>query len=224
MATLFTLNTNDFKNLGADRAVELFRRLLWAEASRVGVGKYLINTPGCINVGDGGIDAIIENAHPTSDDVIPNGTTGFQIKSSDLTEKACAKELHIGKSLSKELKPELKRILDSGGNYVLVLFADITPSAQKKRALAIITELKRLGYSNSVRLYTNNQLISFSERFINLVFWLKPNFSKCLPYSKWAERSDIMTPSLYIADDERGEWDFCYSREIKRTTRDLSSF
>jgi hypothetical protein len=206
MATLFTLNKNDFKDLGADRAVELFRRLLWAEASRVGVGKYLINTPGCINVGDGGIDAYIENGHPTSDDVIPNGTTGFQIKSSDLTEKACAKELYIKNNLSKDLKPELKRILDSSGNYVLVLFADITSGAQEKRKQAIIAELKRLGYSNSVRVYTIYQLISFSERFISLVFWLKPEYSQCLPYSSWAGRSDIKTPNLYVADDERGKW------------------
>lgn len=203
MATLFTVNKKDLKEIGADRAVEFFRRLLWAESSRVGVGKHLINTPDCINVGDGGIDAFIEKAHPTSDDVIPEGTTGFQIKSSDLSEKACAKELHVKNNISNELKPEIKRVLDNGGNYVLVLFADITSTAQNKRKQAIIDELKRVGYNNPVRVYTINQLISFAEKFLSLVFWLKPEISQCLPYITWADRSDVKSPILYIPDEKR---------------------
>ena len=69
--TLFSLEVNDLKNLGPDSAVDSFRRLLWAEAARVGIGKNIIDVPDCINVGDGGIDAYIENATPTSDEVIP---------------------------------------------------------------------------------------------------------------------------------------------------------
>ena len=57
-------------------------------------GRILMNVPQCINVGDGGIDALIENAAPSFDEVIPPGTSGFQIKSSDLSPNKCRLELH----------------------------------------------------------------------------------------------------------------------------------
>jgi len=82
--TPFTLAVSDLTNLGQDRAVDFFRRLLWAEAARVGITTNLVDVPDCINVGDGGIDAVVRAAVPSNEDVICHGTNGFQIKSSDL--------------------------------------------------------------------------------------------------------------------------------------------
>jgi uncharacterized RDD family membrane protein YckC len=62
--TPFTLHVSDLTSLGQDRAVDSFRRLLWAEAGRVGVGRNIINVPQCINVGDGGVDAYVKDASP----------------------------------------------------------------------------------------------------------------------------------------------------------------
>jgi len=70
---VYSLHSNDLKNLDPDRAVEFFRGLLWDEASRVSIGRQLIDVPDCINVGDGGLDAVIEDATPSSDEVIPSG-------------------------------------------------------------------------------------------------------------------------------------------------------
>lgn len=50
MQTPFTLNEKEIINLSPGRAVDFFRRLLWAEASRVGIGRNLIDVPQCINV------------------------------------------------------------------------------------------------------------------------------------------------------------------------------
>lgn len=201
----FTLQVSDLKNLGQDRAVESTRRLLWAEAARVGVGKNLIDVPDCINVGDGGIDAYIENATPTQDEVIPAGTSGFQIKSSGLQPNACKKELHVGNDLNQPLKPEIKRILDAGGTYILVLFADITsPQATAPREQAVKDDLTRLGYQNpKVRLYTANKLSGFIERFPALVAWFKNDRSYCLSYSVWAENRDIQIPKSFVFDEVR---------------------
>jgi len=77
---VYGLQSNNLKNLGQHRAVEFFRRLLWAESSRVGIGRNLIDTPDCINVGDGGLDSVIQNATPSSFEIIPSGFCGFQIK------------------------------------------------------------------------------------------------------------------------------------------------
>lgn len=67
----FTLQVNDLLPLGPDWAVEFFRRLLWAEAANVEVARDLIDVPQCINIGDGGIDAFIDQARPSNDDLIP---------------------------------------------------------------------------------------------------------------------------------------------------------
>lgn len=203
--TPFTLQVSDLTNLGQNRAVESFRRLLWAEASRVGIGRNLINVPQCINVGDGGIDAYIKDANLTLEEVIPNGTSGFQIKSSDLNPSACRKELHVDKDLNQPLKPETRRIFDANGTYILVLFADITsPKATALREQAIREELTRLNYPNpKVRLYTANQLAGFIERFPSLVTWFKNDLSQCLPYASWSENRDIQLPKLFVFDDER---------------------
>lgn len=130
--SLFTLPSHYLLNLSSDRAVEFFRQLLWAEAANVGVARNLIDVPQCINVGDGGVDAFIENAKPAKDELIPHGTTGFQIKASDLAPAECKKELHQSEKLGEPIKSEIKNVLDKDGTYILVLFAELT--SQKKRS------------------------------------------------------------------------------------------
>lgn len=203
--TPFTLRVSDLTSLGQSLAVESFRRLLWAEAGRVGIGRNIINAPQCINVGDGGIDAYVKDAKPTSEEIIPNGTSGFQIKSSDLGPSACKKELHLKGGLNQPLKSEIKKILDANGTYILVLFADIpSPKATAPREQAVKDELIRLGYPNpKVRLYTASQLVGFIERFLSLVTWFKNDSNQCLSYSSWSENRDIRLPKLFIFDDER---------------------
>ncbi len=203
--TLFTLEINDLKDLGQERAVELFRRLLWNEGRKVGIGKNLIDAPQCVNVGDGGIDAVVKDAEPLSDEVIPEGDSGFQIKSSDLKPGECRKELHQGKDRNRPIKPEIERILDEDGTYVLVLFAEISPLQRTHREECLKDELLRLGKNPKFRLYTANQLTSFTEQFPALVTWLKGGFTECLPYSSWAERTDVRSPSKFICDSQRRE-------------------
>ena len=205
--TPFALPVSDLTNLGQGRAVQFFRRLLWAEAAEVGIGRNLIDVPDCINVADGGIDAVIRGASPTRDDIIPPRTSGFQIKSSDLTPQDCKRELHQREDLGQPIKPEVKRILDDGGHYILVLFADITSQKKTNREKAIIEELENLGYPNPrVRVYTGNQLAGFAERFPSLVVWLRGNIGQCLPYASWGQRHDMRSPKAFISDSERDKW------------------
>lgn len=215
----FALRDEDLTNLNPDLAVEFFRRLLWAEAARVGIGKNLIDVPSCINVGDGGIDAYIKDAKHLIDEIIPQGTSGFQIKSSDLSPEECKKELHQGKDLKKPIKPEIKRLLDQDGIYVLVLFANITNQQKSKREQAIKDELDALGYNKvRLRLYTANQLTGFAELFPSLVTWIKNDFIQCLPYSSWSDNGDVKIPKLFVFDEVRKKWmeDICQKLRDQR--------
>lgn len=65
MALPFETKDDDLIRLNPQEAVELFRRLIWAESSLIGISQNLINVPTCINVFDGGLDAYIELSKPS---------------------------------------------------------------------------------------------------------------------------------------------------------------
>jgi len=202
---MYGLQSKDLKNLSPDTAIDFFRRVLWAESVRVGVSKHLIDAPDCVNVGDGGLDIVIENAVPTSEDVIPRGLSGFQIKSSDLSPSECRKELHQNGSLENLLKPGIRRVLDNNGTYILVLFEEMPHETMKKdREEAIKEEFGQMGYASAqIRVYTINQIISFAERYPALVAWLKDYGIECLPFQEWAKNADVNAPKTFVVDDQR---------------------
>jgi len=116
----------------------------------------------------------------------------------------CKKELHQRKSLRNSLKPEIKRLLDNYGTYILVIFADITYQKKRRREEAIKEELRRMGYANSkMRIYTINQIMSFVERFPSLVAWIKGYPAECLSYDIWAENRDVSSPRVFVYDVQR---------------------
>lgn len=200
----FSISTELITSLSPDRSVDFFRRLLWAEAGRVGIGKDLIHVPDCINIPDGGIDALIEDAAPSSQDIIPNGSSGFQVKLSNLKPSKCRKELHIGNKITRPIKPEIKRLLDTGGTYVLVLFADISVPMRRDRIKAIKDELKKLGYPGAqIRLYDATQLIGFAENFISLVTYIESELIQCIPYTTWSKHRGVITPRDFFSDKNR---------------------
>ena len=205
MQSLFSIENNIITNFTPLQAVVYFRKLLWAEARLVGIGGHLIDVPECINVGDGGIDAIIDGAQPVNDEVIPQGTTGFQIKASDLQPRECILEIHKENNLKKPLKPEIQRILDNGGNYVLVLFADITPEMHHRRKIKIEQELSRLGYKNEVRVYSASQLIEFSNKHIALVSEYN-RIRNGISHSQWSQQKFMQMPAMFVVDEQRTGW------------------
>jgi len=212
----FSLQDNDLKNLSPKHAVDFFRRLLWAEAARVGIGLHLINVPQCINEGDGGLDAFVENVSPSDEDVIPYGCSGYQIKASDLKPAECKNELHQGRDLTRDLKPGVKEILDQNGTYVLVLYADLTVPKVKNRKQAIIEELQEYDYKEpKIRIYSISQLVGFAERFPSLVCWLKNIPHQCLSYDAWSKRGDVSKPALYVQDKSRQK----FTKEIQDKIR-----
>ena len=208
MPTLpFAISPDELQNLGDSRAVEFMRRLLWAESARVGIGQYLVTVPTCINVADGGIDALIEGAYPSDTSVIPQGDTGFQIKATDLQPGECRRELHEGNSLSRPLKRGIKRLLDAGGTYILVLFKQLTNEKIEDRRGAVKDQLAKQGYSDvAVRLYTVDNIASMAERFPGVVAWIKPDLQEGLSYSTWARHRDIREPHQFVSDMQRTNW------------------
>ena len=137
--TVFEITPEILQSLGQKDSVAFLRMLLWCEGARVGIGRNLIDVPSCVNVGDGGLDAVINNANPSSEDVIPQGFSGFQVKASDLIPSKCKKDLHQDKKILYPLQLKISRLMDQNGTYILVLFKDITSRQRRDRKEAIIT-------------------------------------------------------------------------------------
>ena len=201
---VFSMRLKSLGDLAPDRATDFFRELLWIEATRVRIGRNLVQFSGNINAPDGGIDAVIRNAAPLSDDVIPTGLSGYQVKCSSLSSEDCKKELHQNRKLGDPLKPEVKRLLDDGGTYVLVLFSDEVYPTKSQIEQAIREDLTHEGYIDpKFRVYTVDQIASFAARFPALVASLSGYLSHCLPYQVWAGNLDVSAPTVFVTDGNR---------------------
>ena len=61
LKTILTVEGSHLERLNPEQAVGIIRELLWAEATKYGISKNLINVPSAITVADGGIDATVQN-------------------------------------------------------------------------------------------------------------------------------------------------------------------
>ena len=105
-----------------ERAVDLVRDLLWAEASRQGLNPLNVSVSEKIYAKDGGVDGTSINIKPKREGLLFKGITYYQIKSGrkfdPCNEKCLRKEL-LNKS---DLKPGLKNMVEDKGTYVLIWF------------------------------------------------------------------------------------------------------
>ena len=199
-----SIRPRHFVDLSPEMAVDVFRRLLWAEADRVGIGRHLIDVPDCINVGDGGVDAFIDDGAPSRASVIPQGSSVFQIKSGDLQPSDCKRELHDDGKLERSLKQELQTRLADGATYVLVLMADITDRNHRRRHEAIREELSAHGFGdNDVRLYTAATLAGFAQRLPAISLFLTGDLTSGQAYTAWSQSRHMSQPKSFVADSRR---------------------
>jgi hypothetical protein len=199
----FEITDDDINCLGQSEAVAFFRRLLWAEAAFAGVSQALISVPTCINTSDGGLDARIEWAEPKREDIIPNGSSGFQIKAKDLRPEECKREIQHY-SDPNSLGPMVEWLMRRNGTYVLVLYAKISDLLLERRKDALRAEFSRLGYHNAkVRIYTSTHLVGFANRFPSVALSLKPDFQSALDYESWGGNVDVREPKQFVADEKR---------------------
>lgn len=197
MDTIFTVKNENLERLNSQEAVDLFRELLWAEATNTGVLKNLINVPSAITVADGGIDAEVKDANVIGGQgLIKEGLTRYQIKTGDfsLTE-AHIKDI-LFKNDTKELKPRVKSCLDKNGTLVVVLFGWDQPQTEDDK---FIERFKKIlvdidpKYSNAkIEIWLQNHLISFLKLFPSLA--LQVNGRDRLRFQthrSWSQNDDM---------------------------------
>ncbi len=201
--TIFTVRNEDLTRLDQNTAVEFFRRLLWAEARRLGVEISKINVSPWVNVPDGGIDATVDDVQITiGQGIIKQGKTSYQIKSG-ASFKPWQKSV-IKKELFGTKTPELQNLgesiracLDADGAYVLVCTGIDPVESDRQQICSHIEEyLKHCDYSHpKVEVFTQGKLIGFLQVFPSLALWVNErDRSDFQTHRSWASNADMQVP------------------------------
>lgn len=196
----------DLQALDAEESVLLFRELLWAEAAETGVTQSTAHVPTRINVPDGGLDATVDDADPSRDDVIPEGDSGFQVKSSDMSYSAWKDDIQD----ESGLRPRIERLLDHDGTYVLVIFEELVSVSSDRGGMnklerwreTIESEFADYGFEDAaVRVYDSTKLAGFVDQFPALIAKLR-DLEPATDYSSWSRMERIAILD-FVADEER---------------------
>jgi len=168
-------------------------------------------------VADGGLDAIIEDGKPSNEDIIPAGTVGFQVKSSDVSD--CEDEVTTGNGV---LQKRIADVLDADGTYILVVFEQLAYANEKmgknkleKRKDEFEKVFSKFDYQDAkVRIYDSNKLVGFFNRFPGMVASIR-GISHAIDYSHWGREitNEIET---FVSDTARDEYRDTI-RELLRT-------
>lgn len=202
MDTIFTINSRDLRILSSERAVDIFRELLWAEATALGVGKHLINVPTAITVSDGGIDAEVRDVVVSGGQgIIRPGLTSYQIKTGNYSLKKHSniqKILFTPRSIrakSYELEPKVKACLDKNGTLIIVLFGWDDPDRHDEFVDQFKIELKTFDpkYEDAkLEIFLPNQLMGFFKPFPSLALKVKGLEDTIFQtHQSWSENEDM---------------------------------
>ncbi len=126
---------DDIKLLKDGQLVQLLWQLVNLELSAYRVEKYDSQVPLSIYIKDGGIDGL---AHwtdgPEKTGMFPGRTVGFQAKATDMSDAACSSEV---RNKDGTLKPQVRKLVERGGAYVLFLGRDCVGQSKDPRIAAI---------------------------------------------------------------------------------------
>ena len=198
--TIFTVTNDDLDRLDERTAVDFFRRLLWAEARRIGIEISKINVSDDINTPDDGIDATVDEVQITAESgIIKPGKTSYQIKSGrsfrPWRESEIRNELFGTKTPERQhLGESIRDSLEAGGTYVLVCTGIDLVEPQHRNALNHIKNyLEQCGYRQpKIEVWSQNTLRGFLNVFPSLALWVTGRSSvEFQTHQRWSQHDDM---------------------------------
>ena len=203
----FEARRSDLESLGDEEAVDLVRRLVWADAAASGIGQNLVNVPSAISVRDGGVDG--EVAHADADGrygIIKKGITRYQVKSGRFSPNTSS----IKKILLSEpgvLKDRIKHCLDRGGTLVVAFTKWDDPDAAEDAAAGrfreVLAEVSHSYAAAKVEIWRQNTLLGFLERLpaLRLSLVPAPDSGHC-SLREWSRLAD-MKEDIYMGASQK---------------------
>lgn len=161
----FEVGRPDLERLGDEAAVDLVRRLVWADAAASGIGMNLVNVPSSINVRDGGVDGEVAGAAADGRyGIVKRGITRYQVKSGrfSLDEASIKKILLAGPGILKE---RIRHCLDNGGTLVVAFTKWDNPDAVEGEAVdkfkKVLVGVSSEYHTARVEIWRQNTILGF---------------------------------------------------------------
>ncbi len=200
MDNILSVGNSDLERLNPDQAVDFFRKLLWAEASTLGIAKSLIDVPSAITCGDGGIDAEVRDVQITvGQGIIRSGLTRYQIKTGNFKlDKTNIREILFYKS-SGALKSRIKSCFDRQGTLIVVLFGSDKPEQEDnqiiKKFRKLLSEFDTDYAKAKIEIFRQNNIISFLEPFPSLALLANGRGSlRFQTHRSWSLETEMRRP------------------------------
>ncbi len=207
--TIFSVKNEHLSQLKEYKAVDFFRKLLWAEARSLGIELSKIKVSSEVKIRDDGIDASVDDTQiPTGNGIIKTGITHYQIKSGKTTPNIKDELFGKGNEANKEnLKKGIQDCFESesGGTYILVCTGiDLEYKRYNEILAKIKGYLQQCGYNDpKVEVLSQNNLISFLQGFPSLAFSLNGNDKDSFQsHQSWAE-NDTMKYKFVSGPDQK---------------------
>lgn len=126
---------DDVKALKDGSLVALLWQLVNLELSANRIERYDSQVPLSIYIKDGGIDGLAKWTNgPDRTTMLPGRNVGFQAKATDMSEAACSSEV---RNKDGTLKPQVRKLIEGEGAYVLFLGRDCVGQSKDPRIRAI---------------------------------------------------------------------------------------
>lgn len=208
MNPLFSVTPDDLSQLGPDLAVDVFRELVWAEATAIGVAKSVINVPSAITVADGGIDAEVKGVKVSGGQgIINDGLTCYQIKAGAFTlNESSIKEILFVKGKA-ELKPRIKSCLDKDGSLVIVFFnwdnPDRVDNNGRDKFIEVLKSVDSKYASAKVEIWRQNTICGFLQQYVSLSLKIKGQDKiKFQSHKSWFQQDDMLAKAE-LGDEQK---------------------
>lgn len=150
---IFSVDASKLTSYDPGQGIDLIKRLLWAEAWRVGIPRHDVNISGDITVADGGIDAAVSTTS-THNSILIAGQTHYQVKtgaSFKPWQKSQIKAELFGDQPAglATLGAQTRRGLEQGVGYSLVVLGhDLTTEQRDKSKDWLVEYFGACGFSN----------------------------------------------------------------------------
>lgn len=205
-AFMFDVTKEDVAGLDDRTLRELVGLLCEAELHRAGLPVTCVRYGGHQNAGDGGLDVRVElPSGIAAAGCIPRTKTGFQVKAQDMPASRIIREM----APRGVLRPEIIRLADVGGAYILVSSKGGGSPEDKLQALRDATSELHGNGGLLVDFYDQQLMATLIRQFPGLVAWVRSKVGRPLkgwqPYDSWSQPGRDAAAEFLLDDAPRFE-------------------